>query len=62
MRHSPAKTPSEMTVRIGRDGLLWAIWAVIDGEEMWMAGLLTEEARREYLGWHPEWKVEERTT
>lgn len=47
-----------MTVRLGRDGHLWAIWGRVGDQEIWLAGLLTEEARRLYLSWHPEWKVE----
>ena len=52
------KEPVQMTVRLGRDGQLWAIWGRVGDQEMWLAGLLTEEARSLYLSWHPEWKVE----
>ena len=56
-RHSARKAPEPVTVRLRRDGQLWAVWRVFGDQEMWYAGFLTEEARSLYLSWHPEWKI-----
>ena len=48
---------TKKTVRLGRDGQLWAIWEVTDHGDVWLAGLLTEENRALYLSWSPEWTI-----
>ena len=52
------KAPQPKAVRLGRDGPLWAIWAVMEGQpDLYLAGLLCEASRDRYLSWHPEWTV-----
>jgi hypothetical protein len=57
-RHTASVQPPSLTVRLHREHGLWAVWAVLEGQDMWLAGLLTEEARERYLAWHPEWEIQ----
>lgn len=58
-RHMAWKTPQPKTVRLGRDGPLWAIWEVVEGQpDLYLAGFISSENRDLYLSWQ-NWKVVE---